>query len=208
MKRGWYKVGRVLLRKYKTYSEYVEKQKEKLNRSISFLSGYDTKYRIVLRNRIKEEGIIEPDMNVLCLAARIGTEVKSFLDLGFFAIGLDLNPGKENKFVVHGDFHDIQFPTNSVDVAFTNSLDHVYYFDKIVSEIKRVLKPKGFLILEIESGGTPSGAYESASWENVDDVLDFFLVAGFKIIKKTDFSYPWLGHHITLRNMGEDYDGT
>ena len=46
---------------------------------------------------------------VLCLAARIGTEVKAFLDLGCFAIGIDLNPGTDNRYVVHGDFHDLQF---------------------------------------------------------------------------------------------------
>jgi len=85
---------------------------------------------------------------MLCLAARIGTEVKSFLDLGAFAVGIDINPGKKNKYVLFGDFQDIQFAPKCADIIFTNSIDHVYDIEKFLSEIKRVLKMKVFLFVK------------------------------------------------------------
>ena len=51
------------------------------------------------------------------VGARIGTEVKAFLDLGAVAIGIDLNPGENNRYVVYGDFHDLQFASGSIDVV-------------------------------------------------------------------------------------------
>ena len=70
--------------------------------------------------------------SVLCLGARQGTEVKAFLDLGCFAVRIDLEPGAENQFVVQGDFHDLKFPTESVDIVFTNSLDHAFDPKKMI----------------------------------------------------------------------------
>ena len=165
------------------------------------LREYDVKYRIVLRERLRQQGIVRAGMTVLCLAARLGTEVKSFLDLGCFAVGIDLNPGKENKYVVYGDFHDCQFPTRSVDVVFTNSVDHVFDFDRFINETKRVLKPDGLFVLEIYKGeeeGVHARYYESVHWKKIDDVLELFLKSGFRIIKTLDFNYPWHGQHISF----------
>ncbi len=139
-------------KKYESYAEYVEHQKSKLHIITSFLKEYDNKYRVELRKRLQKYGVAKPGMNALCLAARVGTEVKSFIDLGCFAVGLDLNPGHENRYVVTGDFHHIQFADSSVDIVFTNSLDHAFNLDKLAKEIKRVTKPGGNLILEIVKG--------------------------------------------------------
>jgi SAM-dependent methyltransferase len=79
------------------------------------------------------------------LGARFGTEVKAFHDLGSFAVGIDVRTGERNKFVLQGDFHDIQFPAATVDIVFTNSLDHAFDFEKVIQEIRRVLKPSGTL---------------------------------------------------------------
>jgi len=197
-------------KKYKSYSEYLKHQKSKLATiKEKWLPEYDIKYRVALRKRLEKAKIVKPKMSVLCLAARIGTEVKSFLDLGCFAVGLDINPGKNNKYVVYGDFHDIQFVDNSVDVIFTNSLDHVFDFDRFIKEIKRVLKPGGFLILEIFKGrqeGMISGYYESVAWDKINDVLDIFTKSGFKVVAESDFTFPWKGgRHVSLslsRNVG------
>src|SRR4030067_906003 len=191
-------------KKYKSYSEYLKHQRSKLATiKEKWLPNYDIKYRVALRDRLKKQGIVKPKMSVLCLAARIGTEVKSFLDLGCFAVGLDINPEKNNKYVVYGDFHDIQFADNSVDVVFTNSLDHTFDFDRLLKEIKRVLKPNAFLILEIFKGGKEafydSNYYEAVAWDRIDDVLDIFIKSGFQVVREIDFEYPWKGgRHVTL----------
>lgn len=205
-KKKWIEYySNISVRQYNTYEEYLKHQKLKLE-SISdvnsYLKSYDIKYHQELKRRLKEEKIIQPGMNVLCLAARIGTEVRSFLDIGCFAVGLDLNPGIENKYVVFGDFHDIQYPDNCVDVIFSNSIDHTFDINLLIKEIKRVLKPNGFLILEIVKGTEEEhspDSYEVITWKKIDDLVDKFLKSGFKLVKeKSDFEYPWKGQHVSL----------
>lgn len=202
---SWAQTGGTLKRKkYQTYTSYIRHQQSKLTKIQStWLPAYDGLYRELLRSRLAVNGVIKPGLNVLCLAARIGTEVKSFLDLGCFAIGIDLNPGKENKYVVYGDFHHLQFPDASVDLMFTNSLDHAFDLPKLIAEMRRVLKPSGFLILEVmkgESEGNPQGYqyYESLSWTDINSLLKFFLQAGFSIITRADFTQPEAGEHVVL----------
>src|SRR5207248_1110900 len=120
-------------RAFSSYDAYVARQKRKLGRID--LSRYDVNYRAILRGRLEDLRLVRPGMSVLCLAARMGTEVKSFLDLGCFAVGIDLNPGRENRYVLHGDFHDLQFAAASIDVAFTNSLDHAFSADRLIAEV-------------------------------------------------------------------------
>src|SRR3989344_750037 len=70
---------------YQSYSEYIEHQKSKLEKVQNlWLPQYDKKYEKILRERLKKQRIVRPEMSVLCLAARIGTEVKSFISLGCF----------------------------------------------------------------------------------------------------------------------------
>ncbi|MBM3458075.1 MAG: class I SAM-dependent methyltransferase, partial [Armatimonadetes bacterium] len=136
-------------RRYGTYEEYVEQQRAKLlTLRPDWLAGYDTRYHQALRARLGEHGLVGPGSSVLCLAARIGTEVKAFLDLGCFAVGIDLNPGAENRYVVTGDFHALQFPDQCVDAVFTNSLDHAFDLPRLLGEIRRVLRPEGLVVLE------------------------------------------------------------
>lgn len=183
---------------YKDYPEYITQQESKLKTLNGFLLTYDKKYSKVLFERLKESKIVELGMNVLCLGARIGTEVKAFHKLGCFAVGIDLITSENNKYVLYGDFHDVQFPSNSVDIVFTNSLDHVFDLNKILDEIKRVLKPGGYFIVEIVNKISPTSTkYESFFWDKVDDVLE--LIEGFKLIKRTDFVYPWKGEHCVFK---------
>lgn len=49
--------------------------------------------------------------------ARLGGEVRAFKSLGAVAVGIDLEPGRGNMDVIHGDFHAVPFPTASFDYA-------------------------------------------------------------------------------------------
>ena len=142
---------------------------------------------------------LKKNASVLCLGARQGTEVKAFHDLGCFAVGIDLCPGKENKFVLYGDFHDLQFPAESADVIFTNSLDHVFDPQKMIGEITRVLKPDGVLVIEAIHGEAQSTApdhYASFWWQRVDDLVALLARHNFKPIQRVPFSEPWPGEQI------------
>lgn len=180
-------------RLYSDYNEYLEHQKSKIDKKgEKYLQDYDRKFHDSLLKRLQSlnETLPITGKNALCLAARIGTEVRAFIDAGCFAIGIDLNPGKENKFVVTGDFHALQFADSTVDIVFTNSFDHVFDKDRVVSEILRVLKNGGLFIIEIAN---QFGAYESLSWENENTLMEFFESKGFRLISTFRFDCPWHG---------------
>lgn len=186
----WKKKGDCWQREYKDYKEYVRHQQSKLANGIPWLKNYDTSYRSLLFGRLCNLEIMLAGKSVLCLGARIGTEVKSFLDAGCFAVGIDLNPGQKNMFVLPGDFHDMIFPDGSVDVVFTNSVDHVLILDKFIRGTKNVLKDGGHFI--VEDLGKPKedqhgGPFECLSFDNPTGFIDKVKAAGFQFISEVTF---------------------
>jgi len=104
---------------------------------------------------------------VLCLGARLGTEVKALHGLGHFAVGMDLNPGPGNELVLPGDFRRIVFPDGAADAVYTNSLDHVSDFAQMMREVYRVLRSGGLFIVDHAKGydeGFVPGNYEATHW--------------------------------------------
>lgn len=189
----------IKVRIYDSYEDYVDHQKAKL--SLIDLTKYDAEFRKVLRNRLEKLPQLKKGMSVLCLAARIGTEVKAFHDFGCFAVGVDLNPGENNYFVLPGDFHNLRFPDNSIDVIYSNSLDHALLIEQVVAEINRTLKPNGFLILEMMDGLLKDNApdeFESLFWSKKEDLLVLFNEVGLKTVARESFVFPWTGEQILM----------
>ena len=63
---------------------------------------HDRRFYDELSARLKALPLDFRGRSVLCLAARQGSEVRAFIDSGAFAVGIDLNPGPRNRFVVVG----------------------------------------------------------------------------------------------------------
>ena len=191
----------ILKRLYPSYEEYVFHQKAKL--PLLDLAKYDQIYRKALRSRLKNLDSIKGKQNVLCLAAHIGSEVKAFLDLGYFAVGIDLNPGEDNRYVLSGDFHSLQFADNSVDVIFTNSLDYVYDLDSFLKEVVRVLRPNAVFISETVSGseeGREPGFFESLRWRKINDIIGEIENRGMPLVERQAISSPWEGEQLIFKN--------
>jgi SAM-dependent methyltransferase len=187
-------------RAYDSYEAYVEHQKAKL--ATHQFGEYDNEFRAALRERMAALEIEWAGQSVLCLAARIGTEVKAFIDLGAFAVGIDLNPGPDNRYVVHGDFHDLQFAPGSVDVVYTNSLDHAFDIERIAKEVLRVLKPDGVFVVEASRGrdeGNNPGFFESFFWKNIDELVRQIESAGFTVSRRGPITDPWPGEQICFQ---------
>lgn len=200
---GWVEDGGLRRRAYRSDEEYVAHQRSKLGRMSGFIADVDRELERVLAERLPD-GLA--GKSVLCLAARLGGEVRAFRAAGAFAVGIDLNPGNENRWVLPGNFHALDFPDNSVDYVFTNSLDHAMHLDRVAAEVRRVLKPGGQVILEIGLGqaeGGEFGNWEATAWQLVDDVVAFFETEGFSADEhRPDFQVPWPGRQVKLQLPG------
>lgn len=196
MSEGWDQAEGLRLRRYSSYEDYRQHQAAKL-RTLN-LTKYSDEFKKALAGRLKFLPKLQRGATVLCLGARNGTECEVFIERGFFAVGVDLNPGADNKTVLFGDFHHLQFADETVDVVFTNALDHVFDLDKALGEIKRVLKPNGLLVAEIVRGskdeeGREPGAFESAWWDTADTVVERIQKHDLALWERIRFSYPWNG---------------
>jgi SAM-dependent methyltransferase len=162
-------------RKYASYDAYVEHQASKLDKIAPRLREKESEDFAEFRRRFATCVALEGARSVLCLGARLGTEVKALHDLGYFAVGIDLNPGVDNPYVLAGDFHQIQFPDGSVDAVYTNALDHVFSLERVVAEVARLLRPGGIFIADLELGseeGFVPGEYEAVMWRDHQALID------------------------------------
>jgi SAM-dependent methyltransferase len=187
-------------RSYDSYDAYLEHQRAKLE--THEFGQYDEEFRVALRKRLSSLELEWQGRNVLCLGARIGSEVKAFLDLGAFAVGIDLNPGKANRYVVQGDFHDLRYAPQSIDVVYTNSLDHAFDIEQIATEVLKVLKPDGFFLVEAVQGrdqGINPGFFESFFWKNIDELVRVFEKSGLTVLRRRAIDHPWPGEQICFR---------
>ena len=156
-------------RRYASYEEYLEHQASKLGKIAPRLREKEDEDRAEFRRRFATCAALAGARSVLCLGARLGTEVRALHDLGYFAVGIDLNPGERNPYVLPGDFHRIVFPSGSVDAVYTNALDHVFSLEELVGEVQRLLRAGGVFIADLELGseeGFIPGEYEAAMWRD------------------------------------------
>lgn len=192
-------------RQYSSYRQYLEHQGSKLKHLE--LSCYEADFQRILKVRLAGMTLLRPGSRALCLGARRGAEVRAFRDCGCLAIGLDLNPGPNNPDVLSGDFHAIPFLASSVDVVYSNSLDHLFQVDRVIDEVRRVLRVGGALILEVTRGsseGTAPDSYASFWWNRVDDVVVLFEKKGFRLLRRTSFEAPWSGEQLVFEKCGTE----
>ena len=173
-------------RKYKNYQHYLDHQREKLSNKIEHFQTVSEKRVKSFVERLSDVSPKIPGPKVLCLAARLGEEVQAFRELGHSeAIGIDLNPGPDNKYVIEGDFHDIPFENGIFDGVYCNCLDHAWDLRKVSIETARVLKPDGLLVLDVpfvqsyknhdyKKNVKKAHKYEATLWDSLDDVLKEF----------------------------------
>ena len=189
-------------RQYASYQAYLEHQSEKLEKKLSQIQQYDLEYEKIVKNRY-QNAFEFSGKTMLCLAARLGGEVRAFKSLGALAIGVDLEPGKNNKHVLYGDFHNLQFADNSFDFAFTNAIDHVFELEIFLQEVQRVLVSGGLFIVEFAEVN-PS-EYEVLDTKDINPILNiiknfFKVVDNQPMSNLTDFA-TWSGRILHLQKI-------
>ena len=194
----WKAAALLMVRDYGSYRQYLNHQASKLEVE-GDLSGRNQRFREALFARL---GQLHHDCHgarVLCLGARNGSEVQAFLDAGAFAVGIDLNPGPRNRFVLAGDFHDIQFPDHSVDIVYSNTFDHALNLSVLLEQVRRILTRNGILMVEACRGSDEGGVFmewESTAWRNVGDLIRVVEAAAFRPICQVPIAVPFNGFHI------------
>jgi SAM-dependent methyltransferase len=161
-------------RRYASYDEYVAHQAAKLDGIVHRLRENEAEAFVTFKQRFATCAPLAEARSVLCLGARLGTEVRALHALGYFAVGIDLSPGSGNAYVLPGDFHRIVFPGNSVDAIYTNALDHAFALERIVGEVRRLLRPGGLFIIDLIPGcreGFIPGEFEAMSWSDSNALI-------------------------------------
>ncbi len=162
-------------RAYASYDEYLEHQVSKLDQVAGRLRQNDGELFEEFKERFEGCPELAGARTVLCLAARLGAEVRALHALGYFAVGIDLNPGEDNPYVLKGDFHGLVFPDGTVDAIYCNSIDHVFDLSKMIAETRRVLSSGGIFLAEFEIGyeeGYTPGDFEAMHWRSADALIE------------------------------------
>src|SRR5262249_34043378 len=152
--------GELAQRRYPNYDAYLAHQSSKLDRICERRTEKDARVAIPeFLRRFRGCTALADSRAVLCLGARLGAEVRALVALGYFAVGVDVNPGPDNPYVLHGDFHHLVFADGTVDAVYTNAIDHVWDLEGFVREVRRVLRPGGVFVADVlpgfEEGFTP-----------------------------------------------------
>jgi SAM-dependent methyltransferase len=165
----WERGAEGAVRKYTSYAEYLTHQAAKLDGIVDRLRETEAEDFAEFRRRFETCKPLAGARAVLCLGARLGTEVRALHSLGHFAVGIDLNPGPANPYVLPGDFHHIVFPDGSADAIYCNALDHVFDLDRFLGEVRRLLRPGGIFVVDLVAGyeeGFVPGPFEARLWRD------------------------------------------
>lgn len=185
-------------RDYADYEEYLTHQKLKLEEMLKMKGGFSNEdvmnFRLNFYRRFRHlPALLPPEARLLCMGARQGTEVEVLRDLGFVhATGIDLNPGPDNPFVKPGDFMKLDFPDSSLDLLYTNCVDHAFDLDAFFAEHARAMKPDGYVLYDLaanmEEGG---GAFEAVAWRRTEDIFEK-LLRRFKKLIHVERETQWM----------------
>lgn len=100
------------------------------------------------------EGFLSPNSKSVCVDARMGQQVLALREIGVID-SIGISKKKSPPLVVKGDLFDQPFGNNAFDFVF--SADGTVELSKrpadVASEISRILKPQGFLVVHTSSAG-------------------------------------------------------
>lgn len=200
------KTGEFKIRDYESYEAYTESQGEKLDRQRVKWEAKGGAWKKALSERLENLPFEIEGKNVLCLGARLGWEVEAFIENGGLAVGIDLNPGPDNKYVLVGDFHNLQYADCSIDIVFTNSLDHCLDINKVLYQIRRVLKWRGIFMLEAKIGTDERGGsdpYDCFEYKSRQQLFDYVISQGFRPLHYYSFKQPKAQSGVLLQLKGQ-----
>lgn len=128
----------------------------------------------------------------------IGAGIGEFLDVYHDAIGVDLNEdcvsycSSRGLICVQGNIYDLPFAEDSFDgVLLNNILEHLERPDDAFLEVKRVLKHKGKLMIELPGRKGFKHDRTHVRFWGKNDISDLLKERGFIIVKSKYFPVPF-----------------
>lgn len=183
---------RLRYRDYESYEEYKHHQSQKILEILKIKGGFTNS--VIVRQRLFfwkrfHKLTIPKNSVILCLGARFGTEVEVLHDLGYKnAYGIDLEPGPNNKYVKRGDFINIDCEDSSIDMIYSNAIDHAFDLEKFFAEHCRVIKASGLLVYDIPE--QQAGAFEAVRWDS-DNIIFMLMLKYFKEVESVRANGTW-----------------
>ena len=175
--------GRLIAPSTSSDSVYVRQQTSKLKTHFDEIKKWDeNEIEPQLTKRFKVSmGERTKGSTVLCVGARLGGEVRAFKNLGALAVGIDMNPGLENNFVLHGSATSLQFASGLFDIVYTNILDHIDDLALFFEESKRVLRQDGMLMIDVDQNPKDEWAVRDLRGE-IPKFIKTLEIAGFSLL--------------------------
>ncbi len=139
---------------------------------------------------------------ILCLGARLGTEVRALRDLGHTkAFGIDIgNYVTGSDLVVYGDFNRMDYSDNTFEFSYCNTLDHSFDLRKFFQEVSRVSKVGSYSVFDIigDFDTNNFGEYidKPYSFNEVENVLR---TMGHEVLIKSKIHLPWKGMSFLIK---------
>jgi len=158
-------------KKYGDYREYLEHQPKKARLS-------HVRKRLIRKRKgrvawFQKQFSTLPKVSgkVLCLGARFGEEVEAFRNLGYNAVGVDLE--EYPPFVIKDDMNKLScFAADSIEMIYSNAFDHCWEPAMFAKTIKRVLKNNGYVVIHTNLGNP--GDYEVQVPDDPKEIIDLF----------------------------------
>lgn len=190
-------------RAYESYDEYVIHQQQKYDEILKLRGGFSKAVIAAWRRKFYRRfrllvDLLAEDATIVCAGARQGTEVEVLRDLGFRrAYGIDLNPGPDNPFVRQGDFHQLPQADGTVDLVYSNSLDHVYDLDRFFADHARALRSDGYVLYDVSLAPLGTAApFETLAWEREDALFGRMLRYFERVVHvETEPGWKWILLH-------------
>jgi len=170
---------------YKSYNEYIEHQSEKALNMEYNEEAFAKKVELFRQRFIHFEKIKNIE-KTLCLGARFGEEIVALNELGFDTFGIDLV--SKSPHVLVGDFNNLPFKSESIDLVYSNAIDHAYNIELLSHNVNRVLKCNGCFVIDVFLANC-RGPYEVYCIKSIEEVISEFSKY-FEFVERIDTLVP------------------
>ena len=166
---------------YKSKEAYLNHQIEKAQ-LISTMKDHMKEWDYTVMEFEKEfkSFNIPKGYNILCVGSRYGEEVCALKNLGYESIGIDII--RYVPYTICMDMHNLKYEKSQFDMVYTNAIDHSNDVTKALSEMIRVVKEGGMIVIKVQLNMIHPGTYEVCTFDSINDITDIIE----KLIKQGD----------------------